>query len=570
MDMMKNRIAPARFLRCFFLPLLFSLVSAAVNAAPPQYAFRVTFKDKTGAPTLSSSPPWLSARAMARRAAFNLPLDSTDRPVSPRYVDNMLALTGGKLHNTSRWLNQCVVLLTDSSKILTLSGKPWISSIAWVGYFPAGLHRAVGSNPKFALETADANGAIAQTNARLAGSSAYYGATWGQTAMVHGDTLHDQGFRGKGKLIAVLDEGFLDADTHPGFDSLRKSGRLLETYNFVRDTPSVYEGGTHGTSCLSDIAGVLPGTFVGTAPDAQYALYITEDGAFTDALYELDNLVAGMERADSIGADVISASLGYNTFVSPFTFTISKAELDGHTTNVSRAVNLAARKGILYVTSAGNEDGNGWNYLVAPADADSALTIGAVTPTRAPASFSSPGPSASGRIKPDVCLQGQPAAVLLGGGAVGTANGTSFACPQAAGWAACLLQAFPTLPPSIIRTAIDSSADQRPPTPKLGFGIPDFRKAQQFLGKLILPPAAGAFLVMPNPFFGSISVTLPDAASVAELHLYDVVGREVGFIQSRSGATVNMDIPRLSFPGGVYVLRAVVDGQRYVQKLLHY
>ncbi len=552
--------------KIFFCCLVF--FSQQADAAPAQYAFRITFTDKSGAPAISATSSWLSARALARRAAFGIALDSTDRPVSPRYIDSVLSLTGGKLHNTSRWLNQCVVLLTDSSKITGLAGRNWIGSIAWVGYFASGLHKSApsgGINPK--SEATYALPGI--STGKTTGSPAYYGSAYGQVALVHGDSLHDQGYRGQGKLIAVLDEGFTEVNTHPGFDSMRQSGRLLETYNFVRDTPFVYGYGTHGTSCLSTMAGIVPGKYAGTAPDAMYALYVTEDGSFTDAIYELDNLVAGLERADSIGADVISCSLGYNIFTSPYYSVLNKADLNGHTTIVARAANMASAKGIIFTVSAGNEGANSWAYIVTPADADSALTVGAVTSSGGPVGFSSPGPNASGRIKPDVCLQGEATALFVGGNAIGTSGGTSFAAPQAAGYAACLLQAFPSLQPALIRIAIDSSAHlARNPTPKLGYGIPDFRWAQQFLGRFV-PPAPGGVRVFPNPFGKDFSVILPTAASAADIRVYDVSGRQVTIQQNRVAGFVSVT-PTGSMPAGIYMVSIVADGQRYVHKLVHF
>lgn len=543
----------------------FSLLSPAM-AAPPQYAYRISFWDKAGSPAITATPSWLSARSLSRRAAFGIALDSTDRPVSPAYIDSVLRLSGGKMHNTSRWLNQCVVLLTDTSLVATLRAKSWIRRVEWVGYFASGLHRehaTANGNPKSEPQMA----APVYSAARQTGSSAYYGNTYGQTLMVHGDTLHDQGFRGKDKIIAVLDAGFREVESHRGFDSLRQQGRLLETYNFVRDTSFIYAYDDHGTACLSTIAGVIPGSFVGTAPDAKYALYVTEDGAFVDAIYELDNLVAGMERADSLGADVISASLGYNTFSSPFNTSFSKSELDGVNTLVARAANIATAKGMLYVASAGNEGGNGWNYIVSPADADSVLAVGAVTPSRSPASFSSPGPNAAGRIKPDVCLQGDPAAILISGGSIGTSAGTSFAAPQAAGYAACLMQAFPTLPPAFIRDAFAHISHlYTAPTSKLGYGIPDFRLAQQYLSRF-LPD--GKLRVFPNPFLTNLTVVLPSVSSVSEVVLQDAVGRTIGVQQARSGNVLNV-VPMRELSSGIYILSVIADGQQYTQKLTHY
>jgi hypothetical protein len=550
-----------------FQTILWFLLLPSAMAAPAQYAFRISFRDKTGAPQLTAQPAWLSARAVSRRATFGIILDSTDRPVSPVYVDSVLLISGGKLHNTSRWLNQCVILLTDTTPVATLRAKSWIRSAEWVGYFSTGLHQkqVTGRNPK--LETVEP--ITSYPTAKQAGSSSFYGASWGQTNMVHGDTLHDQGFKGKGKLIALLDAGYSGANTHRGFDSIRRQGRLLETYNFVLDTSFVYAYDDHGTHCYSTIGGLISGTFVGTAPDAQFALYVTEDNNFTDALYELDNLVAGMERADSLGADIISASLGYNLFTSPYSTGFSKTDLNGIQTSVARAVNMATAKGILYVTSAGNEGGNSWNYLVSPADADSALTVGSVTSTRAPSSFSSPGPNMAGRVKPDVCLQGDPAAVLTAGGGVGTAPGTSFAAPQAAGYAACLMQAYPMLPPAIIRKTIDSISHlSRAPTPKLGYGIPDFRKAQPFLRRLLFPDSILEVTIIPNPFNTSITVQLPKASSTVEAAFWDMSGQKIGLLMQRDADVVSLS-PYSGLSGGIYVLRLIIDGTVYTRKLVH-
>lgn len=545
-----------------FLVLLLPQWAAAQSA---QFAYRIVFRDKQGAPPLSAASSWLSPRSLARRQAFSIPLDSTDQPVSPRYLDTVLQLSGGKFHNSSRWLNQCVVLMTDSSSLPALRAKPWVKEIAWVGYFQHGLHRvrpAQNGSPK-----SEKPGPLPFSTARQSGSVSYYGTSFPQTQMVHGDTLHDQGLRGAGKLIALLDVGFLGTDSQPGFDSMRAQHRLLDTYDFVHDTSFVYDFDVHGTNCLSTIAGLMPGAYVGTAPDAQFALYVTDDVAFTDALYEMDNLVAGMERADSLGADIISASLGYNTFTSPYPFSFSKSELDGSSTIVSKAVNLATAKGILYVTSAGNEGGNSWNFLTAPGDADSALTVGAVTPSGAPAGFSSPGPNALGRVKPEVCLQGAPAVVLVAGGGMAYSSGTSFSTPQAAGYAACLMQAFPTLPPAFFRQTFAEIASLHPKwDPKLGYGIPDFRKAQRLLNRY-LPDTNAALKIFPNPFSDYVSLSpVPVAAGVA-IRLFDLQGREVGISVSRQGYEIVVH-PGGLLSRGVYVLELIVDGHRSVHKLL--
>ena len=538
-------------------------------AAVPQYSYRIVFTDKAGSPALSSTPSWLSARALARRANFGIALDSNDIPVSPRYIDSVLRITGGKMHNTSRWLNQCVILITDSSSVPSLRAKPWVKSVTWTGVFKSGLHReAPGAvNPK-----AETVGPLAEPGRmKGAGSASYYGASWWQTAMVHGDTLHDQGFRGRGKLIALLDEGYIEADQHYGFDSLRQQGRLLETYNFLLDTSFIYDYDTHGTQSLSTIAGLIPGSYVGTAPDAQFALYLTEDIGFADALYEIDNLVAGMERADSIGADVISASLGYNTFNSPLISGYGHSDLDGRNTIPDKAVSIATQKGMLYVASAGNEGDNSWNYLMTPGDADSALSVGAVNDSGRAAGFSSPGPNASGHVKPDICMKGAPAAVFNTGNGIVSGSGTSFSAPQAAGYAACLMQAFPTLPPAIIHQAFIHIASLYPLSDKkLGYGIPDFRLAQKFLAQFLPDPKADPVRVYPNPFGSSFTLVLPGISAPYSLELVDILGRKLGFTTRLDVTTkgVLLQITPEAAASGMYFLNAIIDGQLHTFKLV--
>jgi subtilisin family serine protease len=317
------------------------------------------------------------------------------------------------------------------------------------------------------------------------------------------------------------------------------------------------------------MAGYLPGIYVGTAPDAQYALYATEDPNFTDALYELDNLIAGMERADSLGADVISASIVYNAFSSPYVSSFSKAELDGYSTNVSEALNRAVAKGILYASSAGNEGTNSWNFLDAPADADSSLSIGSVSTGKIASLISSPGPNASGRVKPDICLLGENVALFTGNNNIGAYNGTSFAAPQAAGYAACLMQAFPKATPYMIREAIIKSADHYTnPTAKLGYGVPDFKKVFQYLN-VATPKGNELLVIVPNPFRTSLQLAVPKNTKEVKFALVDVLGQTIPLtISQYDSSNFLLKVPSDLAPG-FYFLNAVLDGKKSVQKLRH-
>jgi serine protease AprX len=275
---------------------------------------------------------------------------------------------------------------------------------------------------------------------------------------------------------------------------------------------------------LSTIAAYIPDTFVGAAPEASYALYVTEYSPQEQEI-ELDNALAATERADSIGADIISISLGYNLFTNPFYYPFVYSDIDGKSSVAAKGANMATAKGMIYVASAGNEGGGAWNYILTPGDADSALTVGSVNEFKVPATNSSYGPNASGRIKPDVCLMGNPAEVLSSGTNTQYINGTSFATPQLAGWAACLWQSAHGNNSYKIRQAIVQSAHiYTTPDNHLGYGVPDFRKAQELLGikevNIDLSPQHWV-AVWPNPFTDAITVkVLKDRPGTLDIYSF--------------------------------------------------
>lgn len=546
-----------RWLLCLALGLMaFGINQKAVAQA--QYAFRVAFVNKAGTASFSDAGSFLSARALSRRAAQGIALDSLDLPVSPAYLDSTLTLTGGLRHVTSRWFNQCVILLTDTSQIPLLRNKSYVRSVALVGYFSTPLH----------LKSSGSNGSLSQNNTALkgAGTPAYYGQSYTQTALVNGDALHDAGYTGNGKLIAVLDMGFLELNTHQGFDSLHHSGRLVETHNFLTANSTVDVSSIHGTASLSAMAGYEPGVYVGSAPHASYALYLTED-AYTEQPVETDMMVAGLERADSLGVDISSISLGYNIFTGPVMAAYTHDSLSGDATLPARAVNLATKRGMLCVVAAGNEGGNSWDYLLTPGDADSALTVGAVDAGKVVAAFSSPGPNASGRVKPDICMMGNPATVFLNGNTIGASSGTSFATPQAAGFAACLWQAVPTATPYDLRQAIVASADHyTAPETKLGYGVPDFGLAMQQLHVSPAPMPALDINVGPVPFRHLLKLTLPSVTGSYHLSLFGMNGALLW--QSRMAAgTWEVNMPA-DLASGIYFLKVTGEKGTVVRKLV--
>jgi len=554
---------------CLFVSVLLIKTVKATPPPAPQYAFRISFTDKKGTANISNPLTFLSSRAIARRNKASISIDSSDLPVSPAYIDSVLTLPGSELHVTSRWLNDCVLLVTDSTQIAALRLKPFVKTAVFVAYYASGLHKSPGINPKFAIE----NKSIGSGAHKPTGTAVFYGQTYPQTALVKGDYLHDAGYKGTGMLIVVLDAGFIGADTHPGFDSLRNTSGILDVHNFVLNTNNIYSYDTHGMAALSTMAGYIPGTYVGTAPLAQYALYVTEDNNSEQPI-EMDNMLAGTERADSLGANVISVSLGYD--IMDGNFSLTYADIDGKSTVAAQAANIATQKGILFVASAGNDGGTPWHYILSPGDADSALTIGAVYADKTVIPFSGYGPNAAGRIKPDVCDLGYQVEVFSSSGGLIVEDGTSFSTPQIAGWAACLWQGNSKATPFMIRSAIIKSADHyTTPDSELGYGVPDFSKASVLLDVKDTPVDTSRWLtVAPNPFTNEINVKL-NLTGVQQVYftLFDAGGKKIcsfaRTVDTRSNAYVILPIGA-GLASGSYMLKVVAAKQASVIKLLKY
>ena len=336
---------------------------------------------------------------------------------------------------------------------------------------------------------------------------ANYGTAISQLTQLNGQYIHRQGFRGKGIQIAILDAGFLNADKIAAFDSLRASGRILGIRNFVDPKADVYQQHWHGMSVLSCMGGNLPGTLIGTAPDASFYLFQTEDNS-GENLFEEDNWVAGAELADSLGVDVINSSLGYYQFDNK-QMDHTYADLNGHKTRVTQGANMAFQKGILVFNSAGNEGNTIWRHIIAPSDGENVIAVAAVDINGIRASFSSFGPAFGGAQKPNVAARGSSTYLITSNGMPGYASGTSFSSPVLAGMGACLLQANPYANVKQLKMAIEQSASQyNSPDSLMGFGIPDFGKADQYL-KLNsvqkLEPDS-KWMVSPNPFSDHILI----------------------------------------------------------------
>jgi serine protease AprX len=435
----------------------------------------VEFKDKDNSPYCTCRPAeFLSARALERRARASIPIVENDLPVSPNYLRQLTA-KGVQIHNTSHWLNAAAVM-ADSTSAKSLETMAFVKTVRYLG--PHLKYRNPPNRPVKKRAPLITDPAIQGDDISI------WGYAGEQNQLLGIPVLQLAGHRGAGIWVAVMDGGFTNADTIPVFDSIGLQGRLIPGWDFVERDAGVFEAAQHGTSVLSVMASNLPKYFVGTAPDATYFLIKTEDTGGEYPIEEV-NWIAGAEWADSIGIDIINASLGYTSF-NDNTLSHTYPELNGRTAIGSRGASIAATKGMIICNSAGNEGGGAWHYMGVPADATGILAVGAVSADGKRASFSSFGPTSDGRIKPELVAPGDNIVVAGNVGiALGLASGTSLASPMLAGALASLWSAFPKKTASEVLDAVFSAADQdeRPDNGR-GYGLPDMTEAWIQLGEM--------------------------------------------------------------------------------------
>jgi serine protease AprX len=492
----------------------------------------VEFTDKDNSPyTIENPEEYLSQRAIERRQRYNIPIDQFDLPVNPQYIETVAAI-GVEVSNPSKWLNGIVVETNDPGKIAEIGALPFVKSTVKNVYYgekenskaddvSLSLNKPFGMNEKWEAP-------VAPYKTQTEVTSLNYGLAYNQIDMIGGIPLHDDGYQGQGMVIAVLDGGFTYTDEMDAFDTLYMNNRILSTRDFVGGGTNVYQGSTHGTSVLSTMGGNLPGQIVGTAPAASYHLIRTEDTG-TEYLIEEYNWVSGAEYADSVGADVINSSLGYIDFDNPQQ-DHSYQDMDGNTAVVTVGADRAMSRGMISVNSAGNSGNSStWPWIGAPADGDSVFSIGAVDAQGELAGFSSIGPTADGRIKPNIVAQGSGTVVASINGGTATSSGTSFSSPIIAGMTTCLWQMDPTMRNMDILNAIQMSGSLAGnPNEEMGYGIPNYAMASIILSGFNTDIVANPddIDIFPNPFVDQINIVYnsPDTQSIV-IEVADITGK---------------------------------------------
>jgi len=493
--------------------------SIYISAQEQNHYLVVYFKGKDETPyTIEKPSDFLTKRAIERREKYNIPIDFSDLPVVPNYLELLLSKKIAlKIFYTSRWMNLAVVKPHSDWKLNI--NQIWIKEVKEYGIISKSKTKSYDENmqPVF--------------------PHIYDTITNPYLNQIKLDKLHRMGFTGKGIRIAVFDAGFSYMQRHRIFDPLFNENRVIATKDFVSFSDNIYTYHSHGMHVTALLAANAPDRYVGSAPDAEYIL-IRIDDINTESIIEEYNWLAAAEYADSLGVDVINASLGFIDFDDAEDY--KTTDLNGRTAISSISAGMAAAKGIAVIVSAGNEGENGfWSrYITFPADNPDVIAVGSVNESGERSAFSSLGPRSSicEYIKPDLLARGEnvyvpsPSPTSDLGEFLETKGGTSYSAPLIAGGIACLLQNFPNKTPKEIVTALkQSGSNSFDPDRFIGWGIPDFYFAYRDLNKL-KPEFENDNIkinyIVHQPFNQTIEINLTSINNcILTVNIYDTLGR---------------------------------------------
>ena len=526
------------------LSVSFSLIATAQT----ELVF-VFFKDKPNKAAFYSNPlSELSQKSLDRRTNLGIALSDQDAPIEPTYITNIRNL-GFTVDDYSKWLNGVAVNATPA-QIQTLSQQSYVDHVESFVRNPNGGKRQekIEKFKEFNQESANRNGL----------TTFNYGNGLAQINQVNIRALHVAGFTGTGMTIAVIDTGFPTVNTGSAFQRLRDNGRIKGGYNFINKTDDIYNQSlnSHGTVCLGTIGGYIDNQFVGTAPDADFYLYASED-AGNEIPEEQLYWIEAAEEADRKGVDVISTSLGYTTF-DDSRYNYTYADMNGTTSFIARGAQLATEKGIFVTFAAGNDGNSNWHYVATPADNEKVFTIGSVTAQGNSSSFSSYGPNADGVVKPDGATRGSETFTVYNN-MVTQASGTSLANPLAAGGVACLLQSVSkNISREDIKTRLRQNASLYPNyDDQKGYGILNFYKTYQTLSVTDIKKTQ--VKIHPNPAKNFINISTEKP--IQSIEIYDVLGR---LIKTETKNNINAS----QLAKGNYFLKIKTSDQEFIEKFI--
>lgn len=447
----------ARIFLIFILLITYNLSNLSAKNVQNEKHYLVLFKDKGTDEELLTPEQYLSQKALDRRSRQEIPIDESDYPVNQLYVDAVKQM-GADVYFASRWLNG-VLIYSDSETVEAIKELSFVDKVSDM------IEKAQVFNPIIGTQDLKEENVAPD----WVESDIPFGHSFTQVDMVGLDDMQADGYTGKGITIAVLDNGFRNLDKVDYFEKLS----VLGTYDLVERDQDIYDSGRHGLSVLSLMAAYKEDEIIGGAYDADYYLFRTEDDYSESRLEELYWLRAA-EMADSLGADIINSSLGYFDFDNQEE-NYSYDDLDGESAWITVAANFAASKGILVVSSAGNEGVSYWKRITFPSDSPFVLSVASVDKNKMRASTSSVGPTIDDRIKPDIAAMGQGIVKVNDTNTVSGGSGTSYAAPMITSLAAGLWQRFPLLTNFELMEKIKASGSQRhSPDNALGYGIANY------------------------------------------------------------------------------------------------
>lgn len=524
-------------MRSSFLLICWLFVVVDLSAQGNRYV--VYFSDKANSPYSIEQPEaFLSERAIERRTRQAIAIEESDLPVNPHYIDSVNQL-GVRVWYTSKWLNLALVQVAPQLAA-TLQGQSFVDSVALV---------AQGEKLTITKSTFDwPTTFVTPTSNRNSDN---------QNELLGVGPMHEAGYKGQNMLIALFDGGYEGTNVSSAFRHIFDNQQLIDYHDYVSHGDNIFTYDDHGTSVFSTTGAFLDGQYVGTAYMADYALYVTEEKGSEFRIEEYNWLLAA-ERADSLGADIINTSVGYSTGFTDEVMNYTYDDLDGSTAVITVAANYATAKGMIVVSSAGNEGNDPWQYVTAPADGPDVLAVGAITPSENISSFSSIGPTVDGRIKPDVVAMGSQVTVVNSAGNFSSGGGTSYSSPQIAGFAAALWQAKPTSTNLEIIANIKASGDRASlPNNQFGYGLPNFERALNGTVLAISDIIAGKINVFPNPFSGDF-VTIEVDKSLGDfpvtIALMDAQGRRIKEETVIAVKHKKIEYATGDIPSGAYIL----------------
>ena len=504
----------------------------------------VYFKDKPNAPAFLANPSTeLSQKSIERRQNLNIPITEQDAPIEPNYIQNIKNL-GFTVTDVSKWLNGVAVNAT-TAQIAQLQTEPYVLKVE--SFVKNRTSSRFSKKAKF--ET------LQNTTTNF-----NYGNSLAQIEQINLRNLHVQGFTGSGISIAVIDTGFPTVNTGSAFARIRNNGQIKEAYNFISKNTDVYNTSlnNHGTNCLGVIAGYIDGTFVGSAPDADFYLYATENTAVEIPEEELYWIQAA-EEADRKGVDIISTSLGYNTF-DDSRYNYIYADMNGKKSFIARGAQIAAEKGIFVLAAAGNEGNKTWKYVVTPGDNEKVFTIGGVDNLGNPSVFSSYGPNSEGKIKPDASTRGTATFYTYNNNSY-SGDGTSYATPLAAGGVACLLQALPkSSDKETIKNNLRQTASLAPNTSnQIGYGILNFGNALNSYLKNSENNLKNNLKIYPIPAKNVVNISTQE--NIENISIYNSLGQ---FLLDSKTTKINIE----KLTKGIYYLKIKTDKSVKIEKII--